>query len=83
MRTFSDSIEAVRAEAFYLADHPTPLRRKGYPLDSLSLNPQTMAYYWEAGAHRIDARAQSSPVVRAHREALTRFFVEAFDLKRR
>lgn len=83
VRTFQDSIEVMRASGFYLTDRPTPLRRKGYPLDSLSLRPQTMTYYLEEGAYRVDASAQVNPVIREYREALKRFFVEAFDLKKR
>lgn len=40
-----ETIEEGREEAFYMVDRPSGKRRPGWPLDSLSLNRQTMTYF--------------------------------------
>lgn len=43
--SFMETIEEGREEAFYMVDQPSPKRQPGWPLDSLSLDRHTLAYF--------------------------------------
>ena len=52
--SFMENSEATRASAFYMIDKPSPKRREGWPLNSLSLNRNTLTYFVEAGNNKYD-----------------------------
>lgn len=43
--SFMETTEEGREEAFYMIDQPSAKRQPGWPLDSLSLDRQTLAYF--------------------------------------
>ncbi len=45
MHSFMEDGAALRPNAFYLTDVPSPLRHPGWPLDSISLNRHTLQYF--------------------------------------
>lgn len=51
--------ESLSGEAFLLTAHPHPKRQPGFPLDCLSKDIQTGAYYYDLGKNRQDAVALS------------------------
>ena len=52
--TYMEDSEATRASAFYMVDKPTPERHEGWPLDSISINRNTMNYFTHAGDNKYD-----------------------------
>ena len=46
--------EQGKAAAFYMVDTPSPNRHPGWPLDSLSLNKNTMTYFTDHGNNIYD-----------------------------
>ena len=52
--TFMENSEVTRLAAFYMVDTPSEKRREGWPLDSISLNRNTLTYFVEAGNNQYD-----------------------------
>ena len=52
--TYMEDSEATRASAFYMVDKPTSARNPGWPLDSISINRNTMNYFTDAGDNKYD-----------------------------
>lgn len=52
IRSFLD--ERGRAAAFYMVEEPSPARHPGWPLDSLSVNRNTMTYFVDRGNNLYD-----------------------------
>ena len=52
--TFMENSEVTRLVAFYMVDTPSEKRREGWPLDSISLNRNTLTYFVEAGNNQYD-----------------------------
>ena len=70
-----DSAEAA-VHAFYLTDTPSPKRRPGWPLDSLSLNSRTLAYFLDVQGSADPALSQEDP----YQKRLIAFLVQALGL---
>ena len=47
----------LESEEFLITAKPHPMRRKGFPIDSLSVDPQTGKYYYDLEKERLDAIA--------------------------
>lgn len=47
--SFMETIQEGREEAFYMIDRPSAKRQPGWPLDSLSLDRQTLTYFVDTG----------------------------------
>lgn len=46
---------AMESEPFYLTDVPhSAVRKKGFPLDSISIDPKTGCYYYDLAKERLD-----------------------------
>ena len=52
--TFMENSQVTRLAAFYMVDTPTEKRHEGWPLDSISLNRNTLTYFVEAGNNQYD-----------------------------
>ena len=52
--TFMENSQVTRLAAFYMVDTPSEKRREGWPLDSISLNRNTLTYFVEAGNNQYD-----------------------------
>ena len=59
IQSFMENSEATRASAFYMVDTPSDLRHEGWPLDSLSLNRNTMTYFVEKGDNKYDTTKEN------------------------
>ena len=79
LTSFMESRESARGSAFYMVDTPSPQRHIGWPLDSLSLNRTTLAYFTEQGNLQYDDAEEASRLGR-YRERLTRFLVQALHI---
>lgn len=72
--SYMENMDSIRQDAFYMVDRPSTIRRPGWPLDSLSLNPSTLSYFTEGGNDIYEGAAETSTV---HRQRLIRFLKEA------
>lgn len=52
--SFMENNETTRASTFYMVDKPSPIRREGWPLDSISLNRNSRMYFVEKGNDKYD-----------------------------
>lgn len=77
--SFMENSEATRASAFYMIGTPSERRQPGWPLNSLSLNRNTLTYFSEAGNNRYDT-TEESVIIGEYRKRLVAFLKEAFEL---
>ena len=77
--SFMEDSEATRQSAFYLVDKPAPQRRQGWPLDSISLNRNTLTYFVQDGNNKYDTQ-QENIMLGQYRERLIRFLAQALAL---
>lgn len=77
--SFMENSEAARCSAFYLVDRPSDRRHPGWPLDSISLNRSTQAYFVEAGDNKCSPEEEQI-ILGAYRRRLVRFLAEALGL---
>lgn len=59
IHSFMENSEATRASAFYMVDKPSDKRHNGWPLDSLSLNRNTMTYFVDKGNNKYDTEEEN------------------------
>ena len=52
--TFMETGETNHASAFYMVDTPSPKRQAGWPLNSLSINRNTLDYFVDGGNNKYD-----------------------------
>ena len=77
--SYMENNETMRASAFYMIDQPSERRRPGWPLDSLSLNRNTLTYFVEEGNNMYDT-AEENIMIGAYRERLVRFLKETLGI---
>lgn len=75
--SYMEDMDSIRRDAFYMVDRPSEIRRPGWPLDSLSLNPSTMNYFTEGGNDLYEGE-KAAPTV--HRQRLIQFLKEALGI---
>ena len=78
--SFMENSEATREDAFYMVDTPSENRHEGWPLDSLSLNVNTMTYFVDKGNNLYDATKENI-MVGEYRKRLIRFLKDALEIK--
>lgn len=81
--SFTDTKEKLRHSAFYMTDKPSPLRHAGWPLDSLSLNRHTGAYFVEnsnADVSDADTSGADKIIIDEYQRRMIRFLAEALEL---
>lgn len=76
INAYMEDSEVTRASAFYMVDQPSAHRHPGWPLDSLSLNRNTLTYFVEEGNNKYDT-TQENIMIGTYRERLVRFLKEA------
>ena len=64
--------EQGKAAAFYMVDTPSPNRHPGWPLDSLSLNRNTLTYFTDHGNNIYDD-VEEQIMVGAYRQRVVDF----------
>lgn len=77
--TFMENSEATRASAFYMIDKPSEKRHPGWPLDSISLNKNTLTYFTETGDNKYDT-TEENIMLGEYRERLIAFLKKALDI---
>lgn len=77
-----ENSDATRASAFYMVDQPSEKRHPGWPLDSISLNRNTMDYFVKQGDHRGNTTKEQI-ILGEYRERLTAFLAKALALEKR
>jgi inosine/xanthosine triphosphate pyrophosphatase family protein len=71
--------EQGKAAAFYMVETPSPNRHPGWPLDSLSLNRNTLTYFTDH-SNNIDDDAEEQIMVGAYRQRVVDFLKRALGL---
>lgn len=74
--SYMENGEATRQSVFYMVDRPSANRHPGWPLDSLSLNRNTLTYFVEEGDNKYDTEKENV-MIGKYRERLIRFLKEA------
>ncbi len=71
--------EQGKAAAFYMVDAPSPNRRLGWPLDSLSVNKRTMTYFVDQGNNIYDP-VEENIMVGEYRQRVVDFLKNALEI---
>lgn len=77
--SFMEKGEAARAGAFYMVDTPSEKRLAGWPLDSLSLNRNTLTYFTDGGDNKYDT-SEETVMLGEYRIRLIQFLKEALGI---
>lgn len=77
--SFMDNGEEVRANAFYMTDLPSDKRHPGWPLDSISLNKNTMTYFVDKDNITPD-KTEENIMLGEYRIRLTEFLKSALKI---
>ena len=72
--------EQGKAAAFYMVDTPSPNRHPGWPLDSLSLNKNTMTYFTDHGNNIYD-NVEEQIMVGQYRQRVVSFLKRALGIE--
>ena len=79
IHSFMENSEATRASAFYMVDTPSYQRHEGWPLDSLSMNRNTMTYFVEKGDNKYDTTKENI-MLGEYRNRLIRFLKDSLGI---
>ncbi len=77
--SFMENNETTRLSAFYMVDKPSDKRRAGWPLDSLSLNRNTLTYFVDHGNNTYDD-VEENIMIGEYRTRLIGFLKKALKL---
>lgn len=78
--SFMENSEATREDAFYMVDTPSDKRHEGWPLDSLSLNRNTMTYFVEKGNNKYDTTKENI-MIGEYRKRLIKFLKDSLGVE--
>lgn len=78
--SFMENSEVTRESAFYMIDTPSEKRHIGWPLDSLSLNRNTLTYFVDAGDNKYDS-TEENIMLGEYRKRLIRFLTGALGIQ--
>ncbi len=78
--SFMENNETTRLSAFYMIDKPSEKRHAGWPLDSLSLNRNTLTYFVEKEDNRYDTTRENI-MLGEYRKRLIVFLKEALKIE--
>lgn len=78
--SFMEDCETTSRSAFYMVDKPSEKRHPGWPLDSLSLNRNTLTYFVDQGNNKYDT-TQENIMLGEYRSRLVAFLKEALGLE--
>lgn len=74
--SFMEDRDTARQSAFYMIDQPAGRWHPGWPLDSISINRTTNAYFVDAGNQRYDS-VEENVIVGASRSHVVQFLKNA------
>lgn len=78
--SFMDKEGNVRIDAFYMVDVPSNKRHEGWPLDSLSMNRNTMTYFVDKGNNIYDD-VEENIMVGEYRKRVVSFLKTALNIE--
>ena len=78
--TFMENSEATKGSAFYMVDKPSEKRHIGWPLDSLSLNQNTLTYFVDKGNNKYDT-TEENIMLGEYRKRLIQFLTGALGIR--
>ena len=77
--SFMENSEMTRLGSFYMVSTPSEIRNPGWPLNSLSINKNTLEYFAEAGGDRYKSLGDEASIA-AHQSRLVEFLHQALGL---
>lgn len=77
--SFMENNEDIKASAFYMVSQPSEKRHEGWPLDSLSLNRNTMTYFVDKGNNIYD-KTEENIMLGQYRTRLISFLTKSLGL---
>ena len=78
--SFMENNETTRRSAFYMVDQPSEKRQPGWPLNSISLNRNTLTYFTEAGNNKYDT-AEEQIMIGQYRKRLIAFLKDSLGVR--
>ncbi|MBE6684984.1 MAG: GNAT family N-acetyltransferase [Ruminococcaceae bacterium] len=78
--TYMENSEATRASAFYMVSEPTSDRNPGWPLDSISINRNTMNYFTDKSDNKYDTTSENI-MLGEYRQRLVEFMTKALGME--
>lgn len=69
-RIYGRMDESLASGPFWLVDTPHPVRRQGFPLDSLSVNMETGTYYYDTAPEKLEELATEDGYAAFFRDVL-------------
>lgn len=78
--SFMENNETTRLSAFYMVDKPTDKRHVGWPLDSISINKNTLTYFTDKGDNKYDSTDENI-MLGEYRMRLIEFLKKALEIK--
>ena len=78
--SFIMDIEDAKLNSFYMVDTPSDKRHAGWPLDSLSLNKNTLTYFVEKGNNLLD-KTDEQIMIGQYRIKVINFLKDALGLE--
>lgn len=78
--TFMEDISQAKKHSFYMTGVPSDKRTEGWPLDSISLNKNTLTYFSEAGNNSLD-KVDEQIITDDYRMRVIEFFRSALGIK--
>lgn len=78
--SFMENSEETQAEAFYMVDTPSEKRHPGWPLDSLSMNKNTMAYFVDKTSNKRDT-SEENLILGEYKKRLIWFLKDSLGVK--
>lgn len=77
--SFMENSESTKGSAFYMVDKPSEKRHIGWPLDSLSLNRNTLTYFVDKGNNKYDTTKENI-MLGEYRKRLIQFLTGALGI---
>lgn len=71
--------ETSKESSFYMVDTPSEKRHTGWPLDSISLNKDTLTYFVDKGNNKYNM-SEENVVFSEYRKRFVRFLTKALGI---
>ncbi len=78
--SYMENGETTKLSAFYMIDQPSDDRHPGWPLDSISLNRNTLTYFVDKGNNKYETE-EESVMAGEYRERLINFLRKALKIE--
>ena len=77
--SFMENNETSKESSFYMVDTPSEKRHTGWPLDSISLNKDTLTYFVDKGNNKYNM-SEENVVFSEYRKRFVRFLTKALGI---